>query len=252
MTRDPLDDLGRQHTSRVSGQLFSDLASPPVDSELAGQQAALSMFLRRAGRAGGGRAGRGGAGWCSRPVPRRQPQTRVLGTATGKPTRRPPGSRPRPLSTRPADARPVKKARIGGRLVGVRDVRRPRGRIRGGRLRGRAPGSAAAGGVPDPRLRRRSRRAGQPPPVHAHPAATSHAVDNHSPATSPSPSLPSPASPRPSHHKSRSRSRQAPKLALAVAAPKLTGPSDRTRPDRDRGDPAGDHRRPERPDHRRR
>ena len=128
MTRDPLDDLGisgfeAQHPGL--GQLFSDLASPPVDSELAGQQAALSMF--RAAR-----AEQAAATQATAPLATAQQAgatgaapTRVLGAATGKPTRR-------PAKLPPGQGRrPVSRVRAGDRL---------RGQFRSGRVtRPRSP-----------------------------------------------------------------------------------------------------------------
>jgi hypothetical protein len=194
LTRDPLDDLGasefeaQQSGAQPAGlsQLFSDLTSPPVDSELAGQQSVLSMFRTVRAEQAGAQQASGTAGAAAA-------QTRVLGSATGKPPRR-----PSPRMTRPAA--PAKKARIGARLVAAAMFLA----IAGGFA---AAGYAAAlpaplqrvayqilgfAGVPDAR---------QPHLTNTPPAST-HTVNRHSPATSPSPSGPSPASPRPSHHRS--------------------------------------------------
>lgn len=188
MTRDPLDDLGTSEFEPQPsggqqaglGQLFSDLTSPPVDSELAGQQAALAMF--RAVRAEQVRA--------EQPAGATAAQTRVLGPATGKPSRHP---------ARRA-SRPARKARIGGRLVAF------------AMFLALAGGFAAAGyaaALPAP-LQRVAYQilgfAGVPDARQPHltntPPASTHPVDHHRPASSPSPSAPSPASPGPSHHRS--------------------------------------------------
>ncbi|HXS64973.1 MAG TPA: hypothetical protein VN767_19140 [Streptosporangiaceae bacterium] len=218
MIRDPLDDLGTsefeaQHPGL--GQLFSDLTSPPVDSEHAGEQAALSMF--RAVRAEQTAAVQTATAQAATAQAATQvnagaataAQTQVLGSATGKPTRRPAGSRRRSAGSAPrrpasaASARkkgpsaPAKKARVGGRLVAA------------AMFLAIAGGFAAAGyaavlpaplqrvafqilgfaGVPDAPNRQ--------PRLTNTPPAGPHTVNHSGPATSPSPSAPGSASP---HH----------------------------------------------------
>ncbi|HET7016397.1 MAG TPA: hypothetical protein VFI65_20920 [Streptosporangiaceae bacterium] len=215
MTRDPLDDLGTSEFEARHpglGQLFSDLTSPAVDSEHAGQQAALSMFMAvHAEQA------------VAAPVATAT-QTRVLGSATGKPTRRPARSR------RPARA--AKKARVGGRLVAA------------AMFLALAGGFAAAGyaavlpaplqrvayqilgfaGVPDAPNR-------QPHLTNTPPSST-QPVNHHGPTTTPSPSVPlSPShSPKPkkkSHsptpHPSSPGHRSGPvKIAIAAQQQEIT------------------------------
>jgi hypothetical protein len=166
--------------------LFSDLASPALDGELDNHQAVLSMF--RAARS-------------EQAAPGAAP-TRVLGSATGKPTRRPVRSTRRPVRSTRGPAASAKKARVGGRLVAFALVLAFAGSFA-------AAGYAAAlpaplqrvayqilgfAGVPDSPDR-------QPQGTHTSPA-TGHTVNHGGPAGSPSPSLPSPASPRSSRHKS--------------------------------------------------
>jgi hypothetical protein len=196
LTRDPLDDLGipefeAQHPDL--GQLFSDLASPPVDSELAGQQAALSMF--RAVRAE--QAAATAQATAMRTDPAIAAQTRILGPATGKPTRRPAGSnRARRTSAKPGSS--VKKARVGGRLVAFALVLAFAGSFAAAGYAAALPASLQRvahqilgfAGVPDSPDR-------QPQGTPTSPA-TSRPVGHHSPASSPS----SPTSPRPSRHNS--------------------------------------------------
>jgi hypothetical protein len=177
LTRDPLDDLGFDAQPPGLGQLLSDLASPPLDSELAGQRAALAMF--RAVR----------AEQAAEPAPAPAAQPRVIRPATGKLPRR---------------LIPARKAQIGARLVAA------------AMFLALAGGFAAAGyaaalpaplqrvahqvlgfaGVPDSPSR-------QPGLTHT-PPVTSRAVAHDSPASSPSPSAPTSTAPtpKPSHHRS--------------------------------------------------
>jgi len=210
--------------------LFSDLASPALESELAGQQAALSMFRTvRAEQLAAEQfaAEQFAAQQAATQVNARAAtaaQTRVLAPATGKPSRRPAGPRQRPAGSarrqpgsprRPSGAArktrsaapaklsaPARKARVGGRFVAA------------AMFLAIAGGFAAAGyaavlpaplqrvayqilgfaGVPDAPNR-------QPRVTNTSPSS-SRTENHHSPGSSPSPSVPTTPSPRSSHHKS--------------------------------------------------